>query len=274
MRAALPLAPDTACQTKPASHVLVAASVLGISCIAWAATIHLMRTTPMTQAIQHPAVLTNSLHMLPMWVVMILAMMLPVATASIAGCSCTAGGQATPLGGAAFAAGYATSCVLLAACAAALGGCLAGAASPLTTAIGLSLVGLYQFLPVKLRALALCRGDLFRSRIQSSGLARRNFSSGTLHAANCFKCCGVAMLAPLFAARMSLTFMVLLFAWMLLEQAGWISASPQGSSARPGSRLHSSSFPRAHTSQCHKRTGNDVQQSTGARTMPDTPKDP
>ena len=199
------------------------ATLLAISTVAWIAMFHMMGRSSMKYDVAVQSLWERASGGVAMWVTMILAMMLPIATSPIVGSCYKKSSRFVPLEGTSFAAGYVTSCVALAVVVASVAGWLNVSASGVVSAIGILLIGAYQFTPLKLQALKSNKGDLFRSRIRATGSIPQDYSRGLRHASGCFASCGPSMVAPMFWGMTIPAFMVGLFVWMVLEQAGFVS---------------------------------------------------
>ncbi len=205
--------------------VAVVSAIVGLTITAWSIMIHTMSPQAMSVMSNAGPTLDTAVAHLPMWTAMAIGMMLPLATVTLLGSSHDISGRTHPLAGLCFASGYLSACLLLAVCAALLEVLFHSWSWRFASAAGLCVVGLYQFTPTKLKALSMCKGDLFRSRVASQITLPKDLRSGFFHAAGCFRSCGLAMFAPIFFGANNVGVMAALFVWMALEQAGWISAA-------------------------------------------------
>ena len=222
MRSSLRSAPATAVRRQPLAPVAMAVLV-AISLVAWVWMFRLMDGPSMAHMMALEDPWRRAWGDMAMWIAMIIATMLPIATAQIVGCCFNENGAFVPLEGASFTAGYATSCLALAVVATSVAGWLHPSATGVISPLGILSIGAYQLTPLKLGALAANQGDLFRSRVRASGSVPKDYDRGVRHAFGCFGSCGASMVAPMFGGMMTSAAMVGLFVWMCLEQAGAIS---------------------------------------------------
>ena len=205
--------------------LIIIIGILIATLVSWGMMIHFMSARAMTDLLHQRSFGEEVASHMPMWVAMFIGMMLPLATVSIIGSSRDRSGRILPFAGLCFGTGYVSACLVFALIATAIEQSFSPATWRTASIVGFCIVGLYQFTPMKLRALSMCKGDLFRSRVKSSMTLHEDLKSGVRHATGCFTCCGLAMLTPLFLGMTNVSFMAALFLWMLLEQAGWISAA-------------------------------------------------
>ena len=225
--------PHLLTRTLRRDRLLVAAGLLGITALSWVYIIHVGRSMSPDQAMPMPMPGNGPalVWLIPMWIVMMVAMMVPSAAPMIL-LFATVAGQRRARGVATasawvFTTGYLLAWALYATIAATIQAWLhrqallsptMGSANPLLAGGLLVLAGVYQLLPAKGACLSHCRSPLsfFSSHWREgvSGALRMGFQHGTY----CVGCCWALMVLLFVAGVMNLLWVATIAVFVLIEK--------------------------------------------------------
>jgi predicted metal-binding membrane protein len=229
--------PDLIDQIFRRDRRVVAGGLALLAALAWGYIIHMSRTMPsgmpadMAMPMSGPISGPQLLWLVPMWIVMMVAMMVPSATPMIllfAGVARQRQVRNVPTASAAvFTLGYLLVWALYATVAAAVQWQLhrlallspaMASASPVLGGGLLLLAGTYQWLPLKAACLSHCRSPLgFFSNHWREG-NRGALRMGVEHGTYCVGCCWALMALLFVAGVMNLLWVVLIAAFVLIEK--------------------------------------------------------